>query len=131
MPFVNSASIVLISAFLCITYFFSVFEKIKEWNGTIKYYNKLFKGKLSSSFILFSIYVIIIAEVSSILLLLYGNISFIYLESKIVLQYAFVTSAILLLFLLCGLRIAKDYQGAAQIGIYFLISILGLHLIEL
>lgn len=125
------STIILISAFLCISYFFSAFEKIKNWNETIMYYNEMFKGKLSSKVILYSIYVIILVEVSSTLLFIYGNFSLIYSESKIVLQYALVTSAILLLILLCGLRIAKDYQGAAQIGIYFLVNTFGLYLIQL
>ena len=127
----SHSTIILLSAFLCITYLFSAFEKIKDWNETTKYYNKMFKGRLSRKLVLVSIYVIIVVELSSILLFLYGNFSLINSESKIVLQYAFVTSAILLLVLLCGLRIAKDYQGAAHIGIYFLISTFGLYLTEL
>ena len=128
---ISHSTIILLSAFLCITYFFSAFEKIKDWNETIKYYNEMFKGRLSRKLVLVSIYVIIVVELSSILLFLYGNFSLINLESKIALQYAFMISAILLLVLLCGLRIAKDYQGAAQIGIYFLISIFGLYLMGL
>ncbi|AGC76553.1 hypothetical protein LX97_01214 [Nonlabens dokdonensis] len=127
----SNSTVILISAFLSITYFFSAFEKIKDWNKTIKYYNEMFKGRLSRKLVLVSIYVIIVVELSSILLFLYGNFSFINSESRIVLQYAFIISSILLLVLLSGLRIAKDYQGAAQIGIYFLISIFGLYLMEL
>ena len=41
-----------------------------------------------------------------------------------------VLSAIALIFLLIGQRLAKDYAGAMSLAVYFIITILGVYLLN-
>ena len=51
-------------------------------------------------------------------------------ESKEIALIGSVLGAITLIFLLIGQRLAKDYQGAVSLAVYFIISIFGVFLLS-
>jgi len=120
---------VLVIIFFCITYFISVFEKINDWKGTLAYYTNHFKATFLKKYIspilisivIFESIVFMLLGVSVLTILLNSDVYF----GKIGLQL----SALILILFLIGQRIVKDYQGAMNITIYFILNIIGLYLL--
>lgn len=119
----------LVLAFLLITFLTSGIDKITDWKGNIAYFNDHFgntflKGK--SSLMLGALTLMeIIASV-----LAFVGIAQIYLNGSTEIGFwAAIISAKILLLLLLGQRIAKDYAGAMTIAVYFGITLYGVSLL--
>ena len=70
--------------------------------------------------------IVLVTELVASFLMIYGIYGIIS-EGKIFFALVGIElSALTLLFLLIGQRLAKDYQGAMSLGVYFIITILGL-----
>ena len=114
---------ILVSIFFSIVFFQSSIDKINDREGNLKFFNQHFKGTLFQNYTLISLNLLALLEITSAFLcclgifynLLYHDLSFIY--------YGLLMSAIVLLSLLLGQRLAKDYAGAADITIYFILCI--------
>lgn len=119
----------LVLAFLLITFLTSGIDKLTDWKGNIAYFNDHFgntflKGK--SSLMLGALTLMeIIASV-----LAFVGIAQIYLNGSTEIGlWAAIISAKILLLLLLGQRIAKDYAGAMTIAVYFGITLYGVSLL--
>jgi len=106
---------------------FSAFEKLIEWKKTISYYKNHFKNTFISYWIPASVGGIVILELIIVLGLLYGGYEFIRYGIIATLFFNYLLSAFLLITLLIGQRIAKDYQGATSITIYLIFNILAFY----
>lgn len=124
MP-VNSITVILILLFLLITFIMSAYDKLGAWGKTKDYYETSFKGILAPIAVDIGIIVILIAEVFVVTLLAFGIYDIISSNGNQYVEYALISSGILLIVLLTGLRLIQDNEGAARIGIYFLITISG------
>ena len=120
---------ILIIIFFIITYFFSVFEKVSNWKGTLTYYKSHFKG----TFLLNSLsYLLIKVIVFEIVTLIFLSLGLYYIVTKgtfEIARFGFLFSAVTLLFFLIAQRIAKDYQGAMNITVYFILNCFGIYLL--
>jgi uncharacterized membrane protein YphA (DoxX/SURF4 family) len=118
---------ILILAFLAITFLQSGYDKITDWNGNVEW----LKGHFSKTFIKdqvpAALGVILITEVIAGALCVAGAIQLFANGSTVIGHYGAVMSCITLLFLLFGQRIAKDYDGARTIVIYFIPAILAVY----
>ena len=118
----------LVLLFLAITFLTSTIDKIIDWNGNIAYFNEHFgttflKGKSALMLGFLTVMETIIS-----LLAVVGMFQIYLNRSLDVGFWATVIAAKVLLFMLLGQRIAKDYAGAMTIAVYFGITLYGLSL---
>jgi len=116
--------IIIVLAFLAITFIQSGYDKVIDWKGNVEW----LKGHFSKTFIknqvpaaLFSILVLeIFAGAFSVI----GIIEILVNGGTQFALWAAILSCITLLMLLLGQRVAKDYDGARTIVIYFIPAVL-------
>jgi uncharacterized membrane protein YphA (DoxX/SURF4 family) len=121
------AAPLLILIFLAITFIQSGYDKFTDWNGNVSWLQQHFSKTFLATKVPVSLMLILVLEIiSSVLcavgivqLLVYGHTAF-----GLCGMYA---SCITLLFLLIGQRIAKDYDGARTIVIYFIPAVMGVY----
>lgn len=124
-------ALVLILCFLFVTFLISAFEKVSDWSSSKKYYTKVYKDSLPIFLIAPILIFIFLTEVVLVSILGFGIYDILYKRNLIYVHYALVGSGVLFTLLLIGLRIIKDYNGASRLGVYFLITILGLALLSI
>ncbi len=127
--FKNNSAEILVLLFFIITYFLSVFEKLAAWKETISYYSNHFKNTILFKMIPLLLINILIFEIAALVLLTFG-LYFLVTESDFsIAKVGLEISAITLLQFLVGQRLAKDYPGAMNITIYFILNIIGIYLL--
>ena len=119
----------LILLFFIITYLFSISEKLTDWKGTIAYYTNHFKGTFIQKLIPILLVKIILFETLSCVLLIIGLYLLVFENSLVIAKIGLEISALILLSFLIGQRIAKDYPGAMNITVYFILNVLGIYLL--
>lgn len=116
----------LCGLFLAVTFLQSGFNKVRDYSGNRSYFASVFEKTFLRSVSGMLLPVIMVLEILSGLGMLTGTVlMYCYLNPNI-LGYSLALSALTLIMLLTGQRIAKDYAGAASLTGYFIISILGL-----
>jgi putative oxidoreductase len=120
---------ILVLLFFIITYFLSVLEKLEDWKGAISYYSNHFKNTILYKMIPLLLINILIFEIAALVLLTFGLYFLVTEGNLIVAQIGLEISAITLLQFLVGQRLAKDYPGAMNITIYFILNIIGIYLL--
>ncbi len=119
--------VVLTLVFFGITYSFSLFEKLVNWKPTISFYREHFRGSFLSKHIKLAVGLICGLE-ALVLIILAKNTYNCYLNTSVdYFKEFFISSASLILILLVGQRIAKDYQGATSLAIYFIVNLIGIY----
>jgi len=124
----HSAEILLLLFFI-ITYFMSVLEKLADWKGTVAYYKNHFKDTILLKMIPLLLVKIVIFEIGVLFLLGIGLFYLVSDNEVIVATIGLELSAITLLMFLFGQRLAKDYPGAMNITVYFILNIIGIYLL--
>jgi hypothetical protein len=123
-----SAEILLILFFI-ITYFLSVFEKMTDWKNTIVYYTNHFKNTILYKMIPLVLVQVVIFEITALIVLCIG-LYFLVTENSISMaKIGLEISALTLLQFLVGQRLVKDYPGAMNITVYFILNIFGIYLL--
>ena len=116
----------LVLAFLAITFLQSGYDKIKDWKGNVEWLNSHFSNTILAKQVPFALGIVLVLEVVSRILCVSGIIQ--HLMQDVVIRglgfYGAILSCITLLFLLFGQRLAKDYDGARTIVIYFIPAVL-------
>lgn len=118
--------IIAILIFLLVTYLWSAGEKVFDLQQSVEYYKDLYKSTFNKYTVKFILYIIIGVEIMISCLLIIGIWQLYAYQEVLMVQYALLSSCVLLIILLIGLRIIKDYSGAVGIGVYFLLSVFGL-----
>ena len=77
-----------------------------------------------------SLLLVIFMEVITVILSLIGIYNLIQFNDKTFGYYGLVIAAITLLGLMIGQRIAKDYNGAMLITVYFILTVFGIFLMQ-
>jgi len=127
--FNNHSAEIFILLFFIITYFLSVLEKLTDWKGTVAYYSNHFEKTILQKMISLLLIKIVIFEISAVILLTIGLYLLVIESTFIVAKVGLEISAITLLMFLVGQRLAKDYAGAMNITVYFILNVLGLYLL--
>jgi len=120
------SGIILILAFLLVTYLMSAYEKMFDWGKTFEDYCLMYKDVFHPIVVRLSIIIILSIEITLSTLIGIAVYDIISVQSLLYAQYAFVLSGFLIIILLVGLRIVKDYSGSSGLGIYLIISMIGL-----
>ena len=116
----------LVLAFLAITFLQSGYDKIKDWKGNVEWLNGHFSNTVLAKQVPFALGTVLLLEIVSGVLCVSGIIQNIMQDGVIrgLGFYGAILSCITLLFLLFGQRLAKDYDGARTIVIYFIPAVL-------
>jgi len=112
--------ILTIQCFLFISFGYSLFEKLKDKQGYSLFLAHHLKLEKSAKYFW---WLLVILNTIVTLTLLMGMLS-----PLIPIAFSFKITACTILILLFGQRIANDYQGAANLGIYMALTIIGWYL---
>jgi len=114
------ATEILLLIFLIITFFQSSLDKLLDWNGNVAWLKDHFANTFVGKIVPLSLGLILILEIIATVLCVAGIYNLITTGDKMMAFYAAIVSSFTLFLLLLGQRIAKDYDGARTIVIYFI-----------
>jgi len=120
----NTASL-LVLLFLAVTFIQSAYDKVFAWQGNVDW----LKGHFANTSLLknnvpAALGTILILELVTGVLTLAGCVQLVINGERTFGFYGAVFSCITLILLLLGQRLAKDYDGARTIAIYFVPAVL-------
>lgn len=115
----NTAPI-LILLLLALTFLYSSFEKLTDWNGTMNWLQSHFANTFVVKYLKICLILVLVMEIITGVFCVSGIIELALKPTSKIAWYAAVFSCFTLLALLFGQRIAKDYDGARTIVIYFI-----------
>ncbi len=121
---------ILLLGFLAITFLQSGIDKAIDWKGNLGFLQSHFAKTFLKSFVPVMLAIVLVVEVVAGILCLVGIGQLLTANSAIYGLYGAVLSCIALLMLLFGQRIAKDYEGAKTIAIYFIPAIFTVFLLQ-
>lgn len=121
---------ILILILLAITFLQSGYDKIKDWKGNVAWLKEHFANTFLGKQVPMALFTILILEIISGVFCVSGIIELFTKNNSTVGYYGALLSCITLLFLLFGQRIAKDYDGARTIVIYFIPAVFALFLLS-
>ena len=120
----------LILVFLAITFLQSGIDKISDWNGNLSFLKDHFSKTFLKKSVPLMLGVIMFSEIIVGFLSIIGIIQIYISETTSFGFYASVIAAKILLALLFGQRVAKDYPGAMTIAVYFMVTVFGVYLMN-
>ena len=120
----NTAS-VLVLIFLAVTFIQSAYDKVFAWQGNVDWLKSHFANtSLIKNNVPAALGVILLLELITGILTLVGCVQLLINGERTFGYYGAVFSCITLILLLLGQRLAKDYDGARTIAIYFVPAVL-------
>ncbi|WP_439130841.1 DoxX family protein [Polaribacter sp.] len=126
----NYPTEVLLLLFLIITFVLSAIEKMQDWKGNVGFITHHFKNSPLKNNVSFLLGIILIIEIIAVVFMVFGVFQLYTTGAKEFALWGVELSAITLLFLLIGQRLAKDYPGAMSLGVYFIITVFGVFLLN-
>ena len=122
----NIASI-LILAFLAVTFLQSGYDKVADWKGNVEWLKGHFSKTILRNQVPAALLIILALELLSGILCSVGVVELLVTREHVYGYYGALFSCIALILLLFGQRIAKDYDGARTIAIYFIPAVLAVY----
>lgn len=119
----NVASI-LILAFLAVTFIQSGYDKVMDWKGNVAWLKEHFAKTRLKNLVPLALFHVLVLELISGILCIVGGIQLLMNSGQNFGLYAGIFSCITLIMLLFGQRLAKDYDGARTIVIYFIPAVM-------
>ncbi|AUC74715.1 DoxX family protein [Olleya sp. Bg11-27] len=126
----NNITQIILLAFLAITFLQSGLDKALDWNGNITWLKAHFSKTFMANMVPLNVAIIFVLETIAGVLAIIGIYTIIVDNTTVFGYYSSILSAIVLLLLLFGQRVAKDYDGARTIVIYFIPTIIALYLLK-
>ena len=126
----DHATEILLLLFLIITFLQSGFDKISDWNGNVSWLKEHFSKTPLKNIVPLMVGIILVTEVVAGILCLIGIYQLLSTGNPLFAIYGAILSCVTLLMLLFGQRVAKDYEGAKTIAVYFIPSILSVFLLQ-
>lgn len=118
----------LVLLFLIVTFLQSGIDKLTDWNGNLGFIKEHFKSSPLKNMVPLLLGVVLVTEIVASLFMIVGVYQIISSGVKEFAIYGIELSALTLIFLLIGQRLAKDYAGAMTLAVYFIITIFGLYI---
>lgn len=115
---------VLVLLFLAITFIQSGYDKVSDWTGNVSWLKSHFANTFLKNNVPAALGLILILEIIAGILTLAGAVQLLVNQESTYGFWGAVVSSVTLIFLLAGQRIAKDYDGARTIAIYFVPAVL-------
>ncbi len=119
----NIASL-LILVFLAVTFIQSGYDKVMDWKGNVTWLKEHFAKTQLKNHVPLALFHVLVLELISGVLCVVGCIQLLVNNERTFGLYGGVFSCITLIMLLFGQRLAKDYDGARTIVIYFMPAVM-------
>jgi uncharacterized membrane protein YphA (DoxX/SURF4 family) len=123
----NNTASILVLLFLAVTFIQSAYDKVFEWKGNVEWLKGHFANTILKNNVPLALGVILILELAAGILALVGCVELFINGGRTFGFYGAVISCVTLIFLLLGQRLAKDYDGARTIAIYFVPAVLAVY----
>ena len=123
----NNPASLLILVFLGMTFLQSSYEKLFYWEDNLTFLKEHFAKTRLKNLVKLALINLVAMELISTILCFVGGIELIVSEGRLFGFYGAVFSAITLLMMLFGQRLAKDYDGARTIVIYFIPAVMAVY----
>ncbi len=127
----NNATEILLLLFLIITFLQSGIDKITDWKGNLGWLKGHFAETPLKNLVPLLLGTVLVTEVIAGVLCLLGIVQLLVSGSTSMAFYGAILSCLALLMLLFGQRIAKDYEGARTIAVYFIPAIFLVFLLQM
>ncbi len=115
-----------ISMFIGIVMAQSGLDKIFNWEGELEFITEKFSKTALSNFSIIGLIQVTILETLSGLLSLFGSVMVLFYDDESYGIIGLILAAGSFCILMAGQRISKDYDGAASLVPYFLLTMIGL-----
>jgi len=122
---------ILVSAFLAILFLQSGIDKVIDRRGNLEFLQGHFAKSPLAGMVPLLVTVVTVLEIVSGALSVIGCVIIILTRDPTVAFYGAVISAISIVALFFGQRMAKDYAGAAVLVPYFLLTLIAIYLLAL
>ena len=117
---------ILASLFFSIVFFQSGIDKIIDRKGNLEFFKDHFKDTLLYKIFSPALSILAFLEITTAGVCLFGfTYSLIFADTTFIF-YGLLLAGLVLLMLLFGQRVAKDYIGAADITVYFIVCIIAI-----
>lgn len=126
----NQAAEIILLLFLIITFLQSGVDKLSDWKGNLSWLTGHFKESVFKNIVPLLLGSILAVEVLATVLCCIGLFLLSTNGSKTIAFYGAITSCLALLMLLVGQRMAKDYEGAKTIVVYFVPAVFLVFLLQ-
>jgi uncharacterized membrane protein YphA (DoxX/SURF4 family) len=123
----NNVASILILVFLAITFLQSGYDKLFYWKDNVDWLKGHFAQTQLKNHVPLALLHVLILELISTILCIVGAIELLLNSGRTFGYYGAVFSCITLLMLLVGQRLAKDYDGARTIVIYFIPAVMAVY----
>ncbi|KAF2336497.1 DoxX family protein [Flavobacterium daemonense] len=123
----NNVASILILAFLALTFLQSGYEKIFYWKDNVDWLKGHFANTPLKNQVPLALLHLLILELISGILSVVGAIQLLLNSGREFGFYGAIFSCISLLMMLFGQRLAKDYDGARTIVIYFVPAVMAVY----
>jgi uncharacterized membrane protein YphA (DoxX/SURF4 family) len=123
----NNVASILILVFLTITFLQSGYDKIFYWKDNVEWLKGHFAKTQLKNHVPLALLHVLVLELLSTILCAVGAIELLLNSGRTFGYYGAVFSCITLLMLLVGQRLAKDYDGARTIVIYFIPAVIAVY----
>jgi uncharacterized membrane protein YphA (DoxX/SURF4 family) len=126
----NYPTEILILLFLIVTFLQSGIDKLLDWKENVSFIKEHFKNSPLKNKVPFLLGIILLIEIIASILMSIGIYQLYASGEKEIALLGVELSAITLIFLLIGQRLAKDYAGAMSLTVYFILTIFGVYLLH-
>ena len=126
----NHPTEILILLFLIVTFMQSGIDKIADWKGNVGFIKSHFKDSPLRNNVPMLLAIILTIEIAAGILMIIGTYQIYSSGLKEIALIGVELSAVALIFLLIGQRLAKDYTGAMTLAVYFIITLFGVFLMS-
>ena len=126
----NYPTEVLVLLFLIVTFLQSGIDKLLDWKGNVSFISDHFKNSPLKNNVPLLLGVILVLEIVAGFLMLFGVYQLYTSGEKEIALMGVELCGVVLIFLLIGQRLAKDYAGAMSLAVYFIITLWGVYLLN-
>lgn len=126
----NYPTEILILSFLIVTFLQSGIDKITDWKGNLSFIKGHFSNSPLKKMVPLLLGSILVLEIIASVFMIIGVYQLATAGIKTYALLGVELSALTLIFLLIGQRLAKDYAGAMTLAVYFATTIFGVYLLS-
>ena len=126
----NNPASFLILLFLAVTFLQSGYDKLFYWNDNLNWLKQHFSKTVLKNIVPFALGKILVLELTTGVLAIIGMFQLLINGGRTYGLYAAILACVTLIMLLLGQRIAKDYDGARTIAIYFVPAVFAVLLLS-
>jgi uncharacterized membrane protein YphA (DoxX/SURF4 family) len=126
----NHATEILLLLFLIITFLQSGIDKVFNWTGNLSWLKEHFSDTPLKNMVPLLLGTVLLSEMLAGTLCALGMYQLVIMGKTSMALYGAIMSCIALLMLLFGQRLAKDYDGAKTIAVYFIPAVFLVFLLQ-